>query len=181
MFMRTERLFLRPIFPEDWREIHRGVADFDVARMLARAPWPYRPQDAVAYCRKPRPANMMAFSVTLPELAGAPVIGQIGLEPGAEGHELGYWIGSQWQRRGYAGEAVRGVLDMAQALGVERVVAGHFLENGASGKVLRGNGFVETGEIRAVACMARGGEVLLSRRYERVWTDLRHDLPAQAA
>ena len=140
MFMRTERLFLRPIFPEDWREIYRGIADFGVVRMLARAPWPYRPQDAVAYCRKPRPVNMMAFSVTLPELTGAPLIGQIGLEPTDEGHELGYWIGRQWQRRGYASEAVRGVLDMAQALGIERVVAGHYLENGPSGKVLRANG-----------------------------------------
>ena len=120
MFMRTERLFLRPVFPEDWREVYRGIADFGVVSMLARAPWPYRPADAMMHCRKPAPAGAMKFAVTLPELAGAPVIGQIGIEPDAEGHELGYWIARQWQRRGYASEAVRGVLDMAAALGVEQ-------------------------------------------------------------
>lgn len=165
MFMRTERLFLRPVFPEDWREIYRGIADFRVVSMLARAPWPYRPADAIAYCRKPAPVGSMKFSITLPELSGAPVIGQIGIEPDEEGYELGYWIGSKWQRRGYCSEAVRGVLEMASALGVERVNAGHFLENSVSGKVLKANGFVETGEIRPTICAARRGEVFLARRY----------------
>ncbi len=165
MFMRTERLFLRPVFPEDWRDVYRGIADFGVVSMLARAPWPYRPADAMVHCRKPAPAGSMTFAVTLPELSGAPVIGQIGIEPDAEGHELGYWIGRQWQRRGYASEAVRGVLDIAAALGVEHVNAGHYLDNLASGKVLKRNGFVETGEIRPTACAARGGEVVFARRY----------------
>jgi len=165
MFMRTERLFLRPTFPEDWREIYRGIADFRVVSMLARAPWPYREVDARTYCRKPAPAGALKFSVTLPELTGAPVIGQIGIEPDEDGHELGYWIGRKWQRRGYASEAVRGVLQTARALGIERVHAGHYLENAASGKVLKANGFVETGEIRPTACAARGGAMVLARRY----------------
>lgn len=165
MFMRTERLFLRPTFPEDWRDIHRGIADFRVVSMLSRAPWPYRPSDAVAFCRKPVPANPMKFAVTLPQLAGAPVIGQIGIEPGEDGHELGYWIAQRFQRRGFASEAVRGVLEIARTIGIERVHAGHFLENMASGKVLKANGFVETGEIRPTPCAARGGESFLARRY----------------
>ena len=167
MFMRTERLFLRPVFPEDWRDVYRGIADFDVVSMLARAPWPYRPADAVMHCRKPAPAGAMKFSVTLPEVAGAPVIGQIGIEPDAEGRELGYWIAPRWQRRGYASEAVRGVLEMAAALGVEQVNAGHYIENPASGRVLINNGFVETGEIRPTSCAARDGDLVLARRY--VW------------
>lgn len=165
MFMRTERLFLRPTFPEDWREIHRGIADFRVVSMLSRAPWPYGEADAKAYCRRPVPSDALKFSVTLPELTGAPVIGQIGIEPDEEGYELGYWIGRKWQRRGYACEAVRGVLSVARAFRIERVNAGHFLENAASGKVLKANGFVETGEIRPTVCAARGGEAFLARRY----------------
>ena len=169
MFMRTERLFLRPTFPEDWREIHRGIADYGVVSMLARAPWPYRPVDAQAYCRKPAPKGALQFSVTLPELAGAPLIGQVGIGPfGDNAFELGYWIGRKWQRRGYATEAARGALAVADALGIERIEAGHYLENPASGKVLRAVGFVETGEIRPVSCLARNGEMVLSRRYERL-------------
>ena len=64
---------------------------------------------------------------------------------------------------------------------IERVVAGHFLENPASGKVLRANGFVETGEIRPVSCLARGGELVLSRRYEKELVAASEDLPAKAA
>ena len=168
MFMRTERLFLRPLFPEDWREVYRGIADFDVVSMLARAPWPYRPIDAQAFCRKPAPKGALKFVVTLPELSGAPVIGMIGIEPfGENAHELGYWIGKKWQGRGYATEAARGALAIADALGVERVEAGHYLENPASGKVLCSVGFTDTGEIRPVSCLARDGELVLSRRYER--------------
>ncbi|WP_120078043.1 GNAT family N-acetyltransferase [Aurantiacibacter odishensis] len=181
MFMRTERLFLRPIFPEDWREIYLGIADFGVVSMLARAPWPYTEADAQAYCRRSVAAGAMTFSVTLPEITGAPVIGQIGVEPDEEGFELGYWIGRQWQGRGYASEAVRGVLSMARAFGMESVNAGHFLENTVSGKVLKANGFVETGEIRPTACAARGGEAFLARRY-RCDLTLTMELPdAEAA
>lgn len=165
MFMRTERLFLRPTFPEDWREIYRGIGDFGVVSMLSRAPWPYRPSDAIAFCRKAVPADAMKFSITLPQLAGAPVIGQIGIEPDEDGYELGYWIAPPYQGRGYATEAVGGVLEIARALRIERVHAGHFLENVASGKVLEANGFVETGEIRPTVCAARGGESFLARRY----------------
>ncbi|WAT17838.1 GNAT family N-acetyltransferase [Aurantiacibacter sp. MUD11] len=169
MFMRTERLFLRPLFPEDWREIYRGIADFGVVSMLARAPWPYRPADAVAFARKPVPNGALKFAITLPELSGAPLIGMIGIEPMDDsGHELGYWIGHKWQRRGYATEAAKGVLEISDTLGIERVEAGHYLENAASGKVLRAAGFVETGEVRPTSCLARGGELVLARRYERL-------------
>lgn len=181
MFMRTERLFLRPTFPEDWRDIHRGIADFGVVSMLARAPWPYREADAIAYCRREVPFGSMTFSVTVPELPGAPVIGQIGIEPDEEGHELGYWIARRHQRRGYASEAVRGVLSMAKAFGIKRVNAGHFLENAASGKVLKANGFVETGEIRPTACAARGGEAILARRYACNLGEMAEVPDAQAA
>ena len=33
MFLRTERLFLRPPFPEDWRAIYRGVGDEDMVQI----------------------------------------------------------------------------------------------------------------------------------------------------
>ncbi|MFB0610902.1 GNAT family N-acetyltransferase [Aurantiacibacter poecillastricola] len=179
MFMRTERLFLRPVFPEDWQAIYEGIADFGVVSMLARAPWPYRVADAQSYCRKPAPAGSMKFSIIAPEMDGAPLVGQIGIEPMADSpHELGYWIAPGWQRRGFASEAVGGVLDMARAIGVPRVDAGHYLENVASGKVLKANGFIETGELRPTTCAARGGAVVLARRYS---CDLRAGVEAPDA
>jgi hypothetical protein len=46
MFYRSERLFLRPAFPEDSREIYRGICDAGEIAMLSIVPWPYRPADA---------------------------------------------------------------------------------------------------------------------------------------
>ncbi|MGZ3256570.1 MAG: GNAT family N-acetyltransferase, partial [Croceibacterium sp.] len=66
---------------------------------------------------------------------------------------------------GYATEAARGALDVARALGRRRVLAGHYVDNPASGRVLRKLGFRETGEIRPTFCRARGGELALARRY----------------
>ena len=46
MFHRTERLFLRPAWPEDWEAVLGGIADEGVVMNLARAPWPYGPEEA---------------------------------------------------------------------------------------------------------------------------------------
>lgn len=168
MFMRTERLFLRPVFPEDWRGVYRGIADENVVRNLARAPWPYTEDDARQFCANANADSRTRFVITLPEEKGAPIIGMIGFErlDGA-GDELGYWVGRAWQQRGYATEAVHGVIELAEALGSESLEAGHFLDNPASGKVLRKAGFVDTGEIRPMASAGRGGEKVLCRRLVR--------------
>ena len=39
--LRTERLLLRPLRPTDAADLHRLVNDWEVARMLARVPFPY--------------------------------------------------------------------------------------------------------------------------------------------
>ncbi len=175
MFMRTERLFLRPPFPEDWREVYRGINDAGVVRMLGRAPWPYAPQDAQAFCNRLRNPLDMVFAITLPGVDGAPVIGTIGLNGTADVPEVGYWISRGHRRQGYATEALRGVLDITRMLGVEQVAAGHFLDNPASGAVLRKAGFAETGEVRATCSLGRGGQLVLARRYARVLVDAEDD------
>jgi RimJ/RimL family protein N-acetyltransferase len=51
--------------------------------------------------------------------------------------ELGYWIGEEFQGRGYAGELGRAALEFAfSKLAAERVVAGAQLENRASLRLL---------------------------------------------
>jgi RimJ/RimL family protein N-acetyltransferase len=165
MFTRTERLFLRPPFPEDWRELYRGINDAGVVRMLARAPWPYAPEDAQAFCNVSRDPLDLTFAITLPGVDGAPVIGMIGLDCTADQPEVGYWIARGYRRQGYATEALRGVLDTARMLGVNRVLAGHYLDNPASGCVLRKAGFAETGEVRPTYALGRGGQLVLARRF----------------
>lgn len=167
MFIRSERLMLRPIFPEDWREIFHGIADESIVRMLARAPWPYTADHARTYCSRRRDPGEMQFVITLPGDTGAPVIGAIGLEAEQAGKplQLGYWIARAWQGQGYITEAVAAVLQTARALGVQRAEAGHFEDNPASGRVLMKCGFVPTGDSVPAACAGRGGELVGVRRY----------------
>jgi hypothetical protein len=40
MFFRSERLFLRPAWPEDWNAIHAAIDDEGIVRNLAPRPGP---------------------------------------------------------------------------------------------------------------------------------------------
>ncbi|WP_271078357.1 GNAT family N-acetyltransferase [Aurantiacibacter sp. MUD61] len=166
MFMRTQRLFLRPVFLEDWRGIYRGIADESIVRNLARAPWPYTEDDARQFCALAVKDARKRFVITLPDEPGAPIIGMIGFEQlDSVGEEVGYWIGRDWQGRGYATEALHGVVEIADAIGIDTIEARHFFDNPASGRVLRKAGFADTGEIAATRSLGRGDEKVLSRRY----------------
>ncbi|MBF5089709.1 GNAT family N-acetyltransferase [Novosphingobium sp. NBM11] len=157
MFIRSERLFLRPGWPEDWAELLALIDDESVVRNLARAPWPYSPADARAFASQPQARRHPHFFVTLPGATGAKLIGCVGLADQDGGAELGYWIARQHWGRGYATEAVRAVLALAPTLGHRRLGAHHFLDNPASGRVLAKAGFVPTGDVRPRFSLARRG------------------------
>lgn len=165
MFIRSARLFLRPAFPEDSRELYEAICDAGIVSMLASAPWPYRREDAEAFCAKPIDPLTPRFVVTLPGAKGAPIIGTVGFDHADGGLDMGYWIARDHWARGYATEAGRAALEVVRALGHRRVQAGHYVDNPSSGRVLRKLGFRETGEISPAFCRARGGELVLARRY----------------
>ena len=165
MMIRTQRLLLRPAFPEDAREMFAAINEQGLVRMLARAPWPYLPEHAEAHCAAPLDPLALRFVIVLPGERGAPIVGMIGIEDSVEELELDCWIAQGWRRRGFASEAVAAVLDAAAMLGHRAVNASHWLDNPASGKVLAACGFAETGEVRPAHCLGRGGELVLARRY----------------
>lgn len=153
MFHRSERLFLRPAFPEDCGAILAGIGEESIVRNLARAPWPYTLDDARNFAALPQDTRLPHFLVTVP---GKGVIGSAGMGEHEGEPELGYWIAREHWGRGYATEAAGAVLKVARALGHRRVVAGHFVDNPASGKVLRKLGFVPTGRPGRRFSLARG-------------------------
>lgn len=143
MFIRSERLFLRPGWPEDWQELFDLIHDEGIVRNLASAPWPYTPEHAREFAARVAEMVLPTFFVTLPGANGSSLIGCAGLGLGRDGDEieLGYWIARDHWGRGFATEAVRAVLSVARALGHRRIVANHFLDNPASGRVLEKTGF----------------------------------------
>lgn len=176
MFHRSERLLLRPAWPEDWQAVHNGIADEGVVRNLARAPWPYRPDDAQQFVALPQDPLHPRFLVT--RARDAVMVGCIGLDPCDDGVELGYWIARPYWGRGYATEAAHGVLGIARMLGHKLINASHFLDNPASGKVLAKLGFKPTGKVAARFSCGRSEKALAA---EYVLDLEQADIPVQQA
>ena len=66
MFIRSQRLFLRPAFPEDWQAIHTGINDEGIVRMLASVPWPYSEQDARDFAARAQNPLLPQCVITVP-------------------------------------------------------------------------------------------------------------------
>lgn len=155
MFIRSERLFLRPGWPEDWAELHALIDDEAIICNLTGAPWPYGPDEARAFAASAQGRRYPHFFVTLPSAKGARLVGCAGLAEEDGECVVGYWIARQHWNKGYATEAVRSILSLAQTLGHRRVVSRHFIDNAASARVLAKAGFRPTGEIRLARSAAR--------------------------
>lgn len=146
MFIRSERLFLRPIWPEDWADLHAGLSDGEIVRNLSRVPWPYTAEKAREFSAMQHHPRLPHFMITRPRGAhGVDTVGGIGLADAGGQPALGYWIARDHWGQGYATEAGRAVLSLARTLGHRRITARHFLDNPASGRVLRKLGFIPAG------------------------------------
>ena len=160
MFARTERLLLRPGWAEDAPALAQAIADEMIVRNLAVVPWPYSLRDAEAFLAAPRDPvlpSMLIFERTDGEPA---LVGSCGLGRRASGNvELGYWISRPFWGRGFATEAGTALVEIARALGLERLEASHFIDNPASGRVLEKLGFQSTGLIAPRLSCARGMDI----------------------
>ena len=158
MFHRSERLFLRPPFTEDWQAILASIGDEGIVRNLANAPWPYGTADARSFVALPVKKKYPRCLIT--RASDGAVIGGIGIDEADEGTELGYWIARAHWGQGYATEAGRVMVDLARLLGHARLTAGHFRDNPASGRVLRKLGFQVTGTLSRRYSRGRGEEAI---------------------
>ena len=150
MFARTERLLLRPGWLEDAPALRQAIADEGIVRNLATAPWPYGQADAEAFLTR-EPKTDEASCLIFLRTEGAPaLVGGIGFARTPDNElEFGYWVARPYWGRGIATEAGRAVIANARdSLRVPRFVAGHFLDNPASGRVLQKLGFCPTGATR---------------------------------
>ena len=161
MFARTDRLLLRPGWAEDAPALARAIADEQIVRNLATAPWPYALKDAEAFLASPRDPVMPTFLIT-ERTDGAPrIVGACGLGRRPSGAvELGYWIARPHWGRGFATEASRALIDIARTLRLPRLEGSHFIDNPASGRVLEKLGFIPTGLSAARYSCARGSEAV---------------------
>lgn len=150
MFARTDRLLLRPGWAEDAEALFAAIADEGIVRNLASAPWPYTLADAHGFLAAPRAADTPSF-LMFRRTRGAPqLVGAVGIgRHPDDGLELGYWVARPYWGLGYATEGARAVIDLARdSLRHNRLVAGYFADNPASGRVLAKLGFRPTGTVQ---------------------------------
>jgi len=159
MFIRTDRLFLRPTWPDDLDEFVALLNDEEVARNIGTKVLPDTAASARELISAPRDPLLPHFFINLRSDDGLKLIGGIGLGYEEGEVELGYWIGRAYWGRGFASEAVAAVLNNAWMLGHSRILARHVADNEATAQVLTKAGFCATGEIGKRFSEARGGDV----------------------
>lgn len=161
MFVRTERLLLRPGWLEDAPALTAALADEAIVRNLTALPFPYTLADAESFLSRPADPKLPAMLILARTGRGCRLVGGIGLHHDPAGDiELGYWIRRPFWGLGFATEAGRGMIDLAHCgLGIGRIVSGHFRDNPNSGRVLRKLGFRPTNRIVPRHSLGRGAEV----------------------
>ena len=161
--LRTERLTLRPLRPEDAAALHRLVNDWEVAKTLARVPFPYPRELAdtwIASTWAQIAAGEAWHLAIIGEEGGAEhLVGCVGLTLARDRRtaELGYWVGRRYWGHGVAPEAAGRLCRWALAnLEIAGIRASALKDNPRSQAVLRRVGLRPAGE-GVQTFLSRGG------------------------
>jgi ribosomal-protein-alanine N-acetyltransferase len=158
--LRTSRLTLRPFVPSDAPAVQRLAGAREVALNTLTIPHPYPEGAAEGWIASQRDEYENGMLHNFAIVAAGEVVGSIGLMmKGQRIAEIGYWIGVPYWGRGYASEAGEELIRHGfEDLGFERIFAGYYARNAASGRVLQKLGMVYEGTLRRHVC--KWGEYL---------------------
>jgi len=147
--LETKRLILRTPSLRDAAKLHAEIR-LSMDRLLPWIPWAKKPPTlarARRYCarqirghRSKKDFGFLIFSKETKDLLGA--IGLHRIDWAIPKLEIGYWIGSRFEGRGYVTEAVNALTEYAFAkLGANRMELLCDKKNTKSGKVARRAGY----------------------------------------
>jgi [ribosomal protein S5]-alanine N-acetyltransferase len=160
--LETERLLLRPPHAADIAPMLPLIGEWEVAKNLGRAPHPYSQKDAEEFLARNIEARAKGtdYTFAIQRKWDGVFMGACGVHMRPAGHfEFGYWLGKPFWRHGYATEAAKRLASFAfRELKIERITAGWFHDNPASGHVLEKLGCVAAGTEQR-DCLARGHAV----------------------
>jgi [ribosomal protein S5]-alanine N-acetyltransferase len=150
----TGRLVLRPFNLSDVSDVQRLAGEFAIADTTAAIPHPYPDGAAQAWINTHEEEfmneKMLTLAVMLKEtgaLAGCVSITDI--EKSNNSGELSYWIGKDFWGQGYCTEAASAIINYGFGeMGLNRIQAGHFARNPASGTVMQKLGMKQEGHLR---------------------------------
>jgi len=140
----TERLIIRRIESSDWKDIHEYLSDEEVIRF---EPYGVMTEEQVREETDKRVNHESFYAVVLKETMK--MIGNFYLDRGDfDTYELGYVFNRSYQKKGFAAEGAKAVIDYAfSELDARRVTAMCNPENEASWKLLERLGFRREGHL----------------------------------
>ncbi|MCF6326150.1 MAG: GNAT family N-acetyltransferase [Devosiaceae bacterium] len=140
--IRTKRLFLRAPVIADVKAMQVLANNKTIHEFLARLPYPYTREHALDFINNiARRDEEHSYAITN---KNSDLMGIISLHTNEdEAPELGYWLGEPFWAKGYATEAVNGLLGAALKSGINKIFAHAMEENTGSIKVLKKVGFDE--------------------------------------
>jgi len=173
--LQTERLTLRLHTPSDIPALMPLIGAREIAATTLRIPHPYIEADAQDFIAGTQEEllNGSGFRLGIVVRESDALCGGVGprIESDHCRAELGYWIGVPYWGKGYATEAARAMVQYGfETLGLHRIFASHFVNNSASGGVLRKIGMRHEGS--QFGHILKWGEFLDIEMYGMVAADM---------
>ena len=140
----TERLIIRQFKDEDYKRVYEVCNDYELAKTTLGIPIPYTEEIAKGFIEKTKQRIQENYSYELavcfknnPEkVVGC--ISLVGINPVARKAEMGYWVDRELWCKGIATEASQAIIKFGfEKLNLHSIMARHFKENLASGKVMQ--------------------------------------------
>ena len=137
----TNRLLIRELISEDWRDMQRIAADFQKSEYaIYDMPLPVQDEEIKALTNQFAESHMF-FAVMLDKI----MIGYVCFHEDNGIYDLGYCFHSDHQGKGYASEACRAIMEyIEKTKAVKAFSSGTALKNIPSRRLLEKLGFVLT-------------------------------------
>ena len=136
----TDRLVLRQPHRDDADDMALLANNYEIAKNLARMPFPYIDADARDFLKKITGESEAGCTFAITKSDNGRFIGVCGLHDASGVHEhpyMGYWLGEQYWGQGYATEAARALIDLFfKTTSRETMMASCMSHNEASRRVI---------------------------------------------
>jgi ribosomal-protein-alanine N-acetyltransferase len=151
--LKTERLVLRAVGRADLERVESLLSDREVAEGTLTIPHPYPAGGSQEWfaAQGPKWADGKMATWAITRGSADEIIGVISLRivVAHRRAEAGYWVAREAWGGGVATDALRAVIAWGfDTLGLHRIEAHHFTENGASGRVMQKAGMHHEGHVR---------------------------------
>lgn len=148
----TERLLLRMFKISEAEPVAELCNNYNVYKSTLSLPYPYTLECALSWIanHEENYSSDKFYEFAITNNNTGEIYGCIGLSNNQKDKngEVGYWIGEQYWRNGFATEALRAVIEFALSKKkYHRVYSRHFASNPASGRVMQKAGMQYEGTL----------------------------------